>query len=154
MNFKIERKIENRVFSTKILYVSLGSETMTADEEKKVFEDFGYPVVDVGGSFSGEVDVIDGKVVMSNEPPAWGIGFVHNSDKRKVQEGFSAELRVNIDKIEDHLLSDTLDTKLKVAEAQCLIFEETVKQRIEKAIKDIMDKVTFFEEGYPKEFTI
>lgn len=154
MDFKIERDIESRVFATKISFVSLGNETMTQGEEAKMFEDFNYPTIDVGGSFSGKFKIEEGRVVLSEDPDAQELQFVLNSNKKTVNQSFVAELRLNIDKAKPEDFGDVLDNKLKIAEAKCLLFESEIEKRIREAVAEIVSKTTLFEEGYPKEFTI
>lgn len=154
MNFKVERDIESRVFSTKVSFASLGSETMTPDEEAKMFDDFNFPVIDVGGSFAGKFKVEDDKVVLSEDLDAQVVKFVLNSNKVTVDEKFQAEFRINIDKIDTIEVGPILDDKIKIAEAKCLLFEVEIEKRIREQIESIKSKLTSFENGYPKEFTV
>lgn len=154
MNFKIERDIESRVFVTKISFSSLGNVDMTPNEEAKMFEDFDYPIIDTGGSFSGKFKVEEGRVVLSEDPDAQELQFVLNSNKKKVDQSFEVELRINIDKIASTDIGEVLDNKIKVAEAKCLLFESEIEKRIREAVAEIVGKTTLFEDGYPKEFMV
>lgn len=154
MNFTIQREIKGRVLSTSISFLSLGNETTGPKEEFQIFEKMGYPMIDTGGIFSGKIEIVDGKILQSEEDSAQKISFILNSETRAVDPEFKVEMRVNLNTVKDSMLNSTLNTKLKLAEARCLLFETTIQDRLEKAIGEIMSKTTFFEEGYPKNFTI
>ncbi len=126
---------------------------MTAEEEKRMYEGFGYPVIDIGGAFEGSFSFDkENKKVVENED-GHPVSILHNSNKISVNEQFKAEIRVGLDKL-DLKANEHLTTKTSLAEATCLLFETKVLERIEKAVEEIKDKQTCFESGYPKEVSI
>ncbi|MED1125316.1 hypothetical protein [Bacillus atrophaeus] len=152
MNFTIDRKIEDGVFSVHISHKEFGSEAITAEEEAQLFNDFGFPEIDTGGPFEG-VFSQDEEAVVENEEGS-SVTLLLNSKKVKVTENFQAELLVNLNKIEDSAITPLLPTKQSVAEARCLLFEREVIDRLNKAIEVIREKRTGFEAGYPKDVII
>jgi len=154
MNFTISRDIQDKVFTTKIQFKSLGRAGLDAEEERKIYEDFHYPVIDLGGEFKGSFDVVDGKVVVAEEGQGQEISFVLNSKKVEVNEKFVAEYQISLEKIKDPSDGDILNTKSLIAEARCLLFEKVIETRIAKAIEDIMSKVSKFEDGYPRDIML
>src|SRR5690606_24161335 len=121
---------------------------------RKIYEDFHYPVIDLGGEFKGSFDVVDGKVVVAEEGQGQEISFVLNSKKVEVNEKFVAEYQISLEKIKDPSDGDILNTKSLIAEARCLLFEKVIETRIAKAIEDIMSKVSKFEDGYPRDIML
>lgn len=154
MNFTVSRDIQDRVFTTKIQFKDLGRAGLDAEEERKIYEDFHYPVIDLGGEFKGSFDVVDGKVVVAEEGQGQEISFVLNSKKVDVNEKFVAEYQISLEKVKDPSDGDVLNTKSLIAEARCLLFEKVIEARIAEAIEDIMNKVSKFEDGYPRDIML
>lgn len=152
MNFRKERTIENRVFTTKTSFVSLGSATMTPEEEQRIFSSFGYPTIEVGGEFAGYYKLDVDKIVKTNsaDPAAEEVKFVLNSKKVLVDNTFSTENKVNIDKTSEQFAGD----RVRTAEAKCHLFEDVIEERITAAVTAIKAKATEFENGFPTEFTV
>lgn len=154
MNFKIERQIESGVFSTVISFVSFGNETMTAEQESKIFSEFGFPEIDLGGAFKGKLKVVDGKVVLSEDPDTEFISFILNSQTVTVDDKFTSEFRIGLGQITSSEIGLILDTDTKIAESKCLLFETEIVKRIEAATQAVVSKASGFSDGYPKELTL
>lgn len=165
MKFIVERSLSDKVFSSVIKFESYGvvsktqadeddqvvSMSMTAEEEKAIFEDFGYPVIEVGGEYSGFVKVVEGKVTIledsvgESDPEAEKLTFVRNVEKYTLDETFSVRYSSNAKKLED---GDKLNA-LQQSEAKCLIFEKNVETKVKAAIEELKECRTKFEEEKP-----
>ena len=154
MNFKIERQIESGVFSTVIKFISFGNEVMTAEQELKLFSEFGFPEIDLGGVFKGKLKVMDGKVVLSEDPDTEFISFILNSQKATVDDTFTSEFRIGLGQITSSEIGLILDADTKIAESKCLLFETEIIKRIDDAVQAIASKACGFSDGYPKELTL
>ena len=165
MKFIVERSLSDKVFSSVIKFESYGvvsktqadeddqvvSMSMTAEEEKAIFEDFGYPVIEVGGEYSGFVKIVEGKVTIledsvgESDPDAEKITFVRNVEKYTLDETFLVRYSSNAKKLED---TDKLNS-LQQSEAKCLIFEKNVETKVKDAIEELKLCRTKFEEEKP-----
>lgn len=165
MKFIVERSLSDKVFSSVIKFESYGvvsktqadeddqvvSMSMTAEEEKAIFEDFGYPVIEVGGEYSGFVKIVEGKVTIledsvgESDPDAEKITFVRNVEKYTLDETFLVRYSSNAKKLED---TDKLNS-LQQSEAKCLIFEKNVETKVKDAIEALKECRTKFEEEKP-----
>ena len=165
MKFIVERSLSDKVFSSKVKFDSYGvvsktqsdeddqviSMSMTAEEEQSIFEDFGYPVVEIGGEYSAYVKIVDGKVTLltdeegPSDDQAEKLTFVRNVEKYTLDSNFQVKYSSNAKKLKD---TEKL-TALQQSEAKCLIFEKSVEEKIKKVIEDIKECRTKFEEEKP-----
>ena len=136
MKFEVTRDIENRIFTVAVNFKELGSDTLSAEAELEIYKDFGFPKVDIGGSFES-VNFADDT-------------FILNKKIVEVLEGFTAVHTVKLDAME----GDTDQEKIKKAEAQCSLFEEVILKRLGEAVKEVQAKASVFSEGYPKDVII
>ena len=165
MKFNVERTLSDKVFSSIVKFDSYGvvsktlsdeddevvSMSMTAEEEKAIFEDFGYPVIEVGGEYLGYVKMVEGKVTIlddvdgAEDGEAEKITFVRNVEKYTLDDNFQVKYSSNAKKLKD---TEKL-TALQQSEAKCLIFEKNVEEKIKKAIEALKECRTKFEEDKP-----
>lgn len=165
MKFNVERTLSDKVFTSTIKFESYGvvskteadeddqvvSMSMTAEEEKGIFEDFGYPVIEVGGEYAGYVKIVDGKVTIledsagESDGDAEKISFVRNVEKYTLDETFQVRYSSNAKKLKD---TEKLNP-LQQSEAKCLIFEKSVEERIKASIEELKENRTKFEEDKP-----
>ena len=166
MKFDVTRKLSDKVFTSTVKFNSYGvidttqtdedSEvvvmSMTPEEEKAIFEDFGYPVIEVGGEYSGYVKVekVDEKdkvtLVTQETEGAIAITFVRNVEKYTLNETFEVRYSSNAKKLQD--VEDGL-TALQQSEAKCLVFEKSVQDKIKAAIEEVKSAYTPFEKVDP-----
>lgn len=165
MKFDVTRKLSDKVFTSVVKYNSYGvvdstqvdedneviNMLMTADEEKSIFEDFGYAVIEVGGEYKGfvKIETVEEKdkitLVEETEEGAIPITYVRNIEKHILDETFEVTYSSNANKLED---TESL-TALQLSEAKCLIFEKSIQDKIQTAIKDVKDAYTAFEKENP-----
>lgn len=136
MKFEVSRDIENRVFSVEVGFKEFGSDTLSAEAETEVYKDFGYPKVDLGGSFES-----------TNFADAT---FVLNKKVVEVREGFLAKHSVRLDAI----AGANDQEKIAKAEAQCSLFEELMLKRLNDAVTEVQSKASGFTDGYPKDVIV
>lgn len=136
MKFSVEREIESRVFTVTVKFLELGNDSLTSEEEKKLFNDFGYPLINVGGEFkNGEGEQ----------------AFVFNRREVVVDEAFEVSRSFKVDQKSK---GENLNKEVEKAVADCKVFEDEIKSRIQEAIQDIHSKAISFEDGYPLEFRV
>lgn len=150
MLFKRDRELSNKVFHTKTNFKAYGG-TISKEEEKELFENMGYPQIDMGGKYSAKFKVEDGDLVIA-EAPEQGteVSIVLNSNPTTVNGHFSMDF--SADAKEEEGLGSL--TPVQVAEAKCILFEKELDEKLTDAIKNMVEKKTDFEEDFPKEITI
>lgn len=151
MNFKVDRSIENNVFKVNIIFDSFGSDDLTMENEEELLKKYGTPLIDVGGKpLEAKLTYTEDKgVKVTDEESAEKLTMVLNSKKIKVDETFVATYAIDANSIRKEDLTDTFDSKLKLAEAKCVLFEHTIRNRINTAMESIKSRVSNFEKGYP-----
>ena len=154
MNFQVNRKLENKVFTTEVKFQSYGATDLTPEDEKTLINDFGAPTINVGATYTGKF-IVEGGKLKEDEVDGEEVKFVINSNKVEVKEGFVVAYTIDSKKIPaTEPGAEYLKTTQLVAEARCLVFEAAIKQKLEEAIAELRAKETTFEKDAPKEFTI
>ena len=177
MKFNVTRKLTDKVFSSIVKFESYGvvasinsdeddeivSMSITAEEEKALFEDLGYPVIEIGGSYVGYVKIpnrdsaekatlVDKTSAVQSDSPETlkegytKIEFVRNVEKYTLDENFEVRYSSNAKKLEDE--EDGLKA-VEISELKCLIFENSVEEKIKEALKTIRQDQTKFEQVNP-----
>ena len=156
MNFTIDRTLEDLVFSTFVKFESNGTGVLTPEQELALINDFGAPVVEVGGSFTGNYKVDAGKVVEADGGDVVGVDcdeitFVLNSMTMEAKEGFEATYSSNAKKIlaADYETNVQITTAELLAEARCKLFENEVLSRLSIGLTALIAKSSTFETDAP-----
>lgn len=152
MNFKVEKSLENQVFSVAVKFDSFGAPDLTAEDEQALISDFGAPTIDIGGEYADKLKVDAGKIVtdIAGDP----VKVVVNSKKVPVTTGFEASLAIDAKKLPAAELGVSLTTAQLVAEAKCDLFVAKIKDKLAAAIADLRAKKTAYEANSPETFTL
>lgn len=171
MILKKERTLQNKLFGTKISFVAFGKRDDTgaivkevAQEEEQIIDDFGAPILQVGGQFGGVVKIVDKKVTLVKIEDALAdyvlqdgeskIEFVLNNVTVALDDKFTTSYVADANK---ETATDKL-TQEQIAEAKCLIFEKAIQDRSQELIIAYKEKLTAFEtelkDANSEEFTI
>lgn len=150
MNFETSHEVHNGVFSTKISFTEFGSDTMDAEHEEALFEDFGYPEVNLGTlNFKGFFKKSDDLRIVPATDSSDGeeVSFIMNTKHLQVGPGFQAiyscdSADVPASEIDGKTI---LDTKKLIAEAKCILFDTVVKKAITDVITAVKEEKTRFE---------
>lgn len=152
MNFKIEKSLDNQVFTAAVKFDSFGATNVTAEEEKALVADFGAPKIDVGGEYVGLYKVVEGRP--EADVTGDSVKVIVNSKKVDVTEGFVATISIDARKIAETEKGLSISTSQLVAEAKCVLFVEQIQVKLAAAIADLRAKQTAYESGSPESFTI
>jgi len=160
MNFTFTRTLEDQVFSTQITCSSLGDATFTAEQEQALIDDFGPVIFDIGGPYAGKYKVEDvtGNVIVDSAAPSNNISFVVSNAKIELKPGVVIPYSVDAKKISaTEMATHSSDTfanlPLKVAEAKCIIFEQTIETNIQALLASFKTQSTTFPNSAPVDFT-
>ena len=150
MNFDTKHEVHKNVFSTKIFFTEFGSSDMTAKQEEALFEDFGYPEINLGNLVFEGYYKVDGdkRVVATTEDAADGdkVSFIMNTAHIEVGPNFSASYSCDADDVPaSQIGAKMLTTKKLVAEAKCLLFDDVVKKAISETVAAVKKEKTRFE---------
>lgn len=133
MKFVANRNVENRVFSVELKFTGYGNEDkgVSAESEVEMLKDYGYPKIEVGGTFGTEDK-----------------SFILPSKQLELKEGFIVMFSASIDKMQ----GETEEEKIAAAQERCETFETEIEARIEEAIAKIpVDMTSKFTENHPEE---
>lgn len=149
MNFETKHEVHSNVFSTKVYFTEFGTnDGMTAKQEEALFEDFGYPEINLGHlTFEGFFNVDGDKRVVPVETADDGdkVAFIMNTAHLTIGPNFVASYTCSADDVPESQVGTALSTKKLVAEAKCLLFDKVVKEAIVEKVKAVKDEKTRFE---------
>ena len=151
MNFETKHEVHSNVFSTKVYFTEFGTnDGMTAKQEEALFEDFGYPEINLGHlTFEGFFKVDgDKRVIATTKDAADGdkVSFIMNTAHLTVGPDFVASYTCSAEDIpESQVGTVALTSKKLVAEAKCLLFDEVVKKAIVEKVTAVKEEKTRFE---------
>lgn len=149
MNFETKHEVHSNVFSTKVYFTEFGTnDGMTAKQEESLFEDFGYPEINLGHlTFEGFFNIDGDKRVVSVEDTDHGdkVSFIMNTSHLTIGPDFVASYTCSAEDVPESQVGTALNTKKLVAEAKCLLFDEVVKKAITEKVKTVKDEKTRFE---------
>lgn len=150
MNFETKHEVHNGVFSTTITFTEFGSDSMDAEHEEALFEDFGYPEINLGtlefkGFFKKASDL---RIVPATDSTdGEEVKFIMNTKHLTVGPGFVATYSCDAADVPSTELDGKtiLDTKKLIAEAKCILFDTVVKKAIVDTVTAIKEEKTRFE---------
>lgn len=150
MQLKFTHDIENNVFSTVITIDSFGTEQLSEDEEKELLNDFPTKVAYRNMTFSKNIKMngtvpevtsdaeSEGTVIAVSLPPV-------SNKEILIDEDMTCTYKIDVNKITTSAIDESvLTTKELVAQAYCLIFDETIREAIETAMTELRAKAPAF----------
>lgn len=157
MKFSIVRDLTNEVYSVKFSFDSFGSEDMSVEDELKILDDHGPAVINIGGKFIGTYK--DGEIIVgepsNDDTDSVKLEFVRNYENVEINEDMSIDYKISADSIiMTDRLTETFETKNKVAEAKAELFVAVIKQRLIDAVEAWKKLTTDFDSINPEEFVI
>lgn len=149
MYLKITHDIENHVFSTKITIDSLGTETLSEDEEREILRDFPSKVTYRNLTFSKNVKLVGSALEVTDDLVSDSVVKVTlpvlSNKEILLDKDFEALYKIDTAKIPQSALdSNVLTTKELVAQAYCVVFDEVVVKDIAAIMEDIRSKAPTF----------
>lgn len=150
MNFETKHEVHNNVFSTNIFFTEFGAADMTAKQEEALFEDFGYPEINLGTLVFNGYFKVDGdkRVVATTKVADDGdeVSFIMNTAHSAIGPEFSVSYSCDADEVPaSQVGTKALTTKKLVAEAKCLLFDSVVKKAISDQVAAVKKEKTRFE---------
>lgn len=150
MDLQIKHDIEKNVFSTVITIAGLGTEVFSEDEEREMLKNFPSKVIYRNLNFSKNI-VINGTVPEVTDDEANDsivtVTLPPLSNKEiLLDEDFSAEYRIDINKIPNSVLDETvLTTKELAAQSYCAIYDKVICDAVTEIMENIRSKAPAFE---------
>ena len=150
MIFDTKRKVENNVFEVQVVFTDYGTDDMDAEHEKALFNDLGYPEINLGNiTFSGKFKVdADTRVISAEDDDASAdpVSFILNAKKLVLKDGFVATYAANAaDVSKSEIGQNALITARLVAEAKALLFQKKVLDAIKTSVEAVKSERTRFE---------
>lgn len=141
MKFNVEKNIDNNIVSATISVTSLGSNTLTEEQERNLITDFPRNVEFANISFSANMKMgadnlpiiaddsdVDSQLVEINELVNQII---------PIDEDFTAKLSLNVKKVKTDELGDIFKTPESVCKAKVSLFYLKIKEEIIKLIEEM-----------------
>lgn len=152
MKLKFKNDLEDNVRSVKITVSSMGSKTLTIEQEKELIADYSpvleYRNLDFKGYF--KMDNLD--VVEATDDSDGELVSLSLTNKIvKVDENFAVELSIATDSIKTSEVGSILNTKDKVAEAKILLFSKVIEKEVKDTVTALKAKDNNFETEYESE---
>ena len=152
MKLKFKNNLEDNVRSVKITVSSMGSKTLTIEQEKELIADYNpileYRYLDFKGYFKMDnLDVIEATSDSDGELVSLSL----TNKIIKVDENFAVELSIATDSIKTGEVGSILNTKDKVAEAKILLFSKVIEKAVKDTITALKAKDNNFETEYESE---
>lgn len=152
MKLKFKNNLEDNVRSVKITVSSMGSKTLTIEQEKELIADYNpileYRNLDFKGYFKMDnLDVIEATSDSDGELVSLSL----TNKIIKVDENFAVELSIATDSIKTGEVGSILNTKDKVAEAKILLFSKVIEKAVKDTITALKAKDNNFETEYESE---
>ena len=152
MKLKFKNDLEDNVRSVKITVSSMGSKTLTIEQEKELIADYSpvleYRNLDFKGYF--KMDNLD--VVEATDDSDGELVSLSLTNKIvKVDENFAVELSIATDSIKTSEVGSILNTKDKVAEAKILLFSKVIEKEVKDTLTALKAKDNNFETEYESE---
>ena len=152
MNFDTKHNVENNVFTTTVSFTSFGTSEMDEQHELALFNDLGYPKINLGeikfeGVFKVDADkrVIDAAGDDIIGETADKVSFIQNAKIYELDNKFTVSYSIDARDIAESEVGAVLNTKKLVAEAKALLFQEKLYEAIAAAVTAIKAERTRFE---------
>lgn len=142
-----ERSILDNKYKTVIRPSEMGDSIRTAQQEIDMLADTPQILRYSDIEFRGNFIVSNGNPILSEDEDAVEVSIDNINNKEFViNEGLEISLEVDATKVPDSLLDDTvLTTKQLYAQAQIILFETKVKNRIKELLEIARSNVNDFE---------
>lgn len=149
MYLKVSHDIENNVFLTKITIDSLGTETLSEDEEREILRDFPSKVTYRNLTFSKNVKLVGLSLEITDDLVSDSVVKVTlpvlSNKEILLDKDFEALYKIDTAKIPQSAIdSNVLTTKELVAQAYCIVFDAVVIDSIKTIMEDIRSKAPTF----------
>lgn len=142
-----ERSILDNKYKTVIRPSEMGDSIRTAQQEIDMLADTPQILRYSDIEFKGSFIVSNGNPIMSEDENAVEVSIDNINNKEFViNEGLEISLEIDATKVPDSLLDDTvLTTKILYAQAQIILFESKIKNRIKELLEIARSNLNDFE---------
>lgn len=153
MKLTLKRSLENMVFSSEISFSGFGSDDLSEQEEKEMFENYS-PSINIGGKFSGKFKFENGEAI-EDDTATDVVEFIENSSVVYLTENFNITHSVPAKDMQLDAAYTQLDSVMKISQARAVLFENTIRKRISDELARIkLEGPTSFDSQDNKEVEI
>ena len=139
---------KNNVRSIEVYVKSLGTSTLTEDEENAILENYSEKIQYKHLTFEGYYKKDSGKIVKAtNDSDGDKITLSLINKVIDVNKDFNATLSIETKTIKDSELGTHLTTKDEVAEAKCWLFYDIIVNAVKDKVVAMKSKETDFEDN-------
>jgi hypothetical protein len=138
--------MSNNVRTMKVFVKSIGSSTLTPEQEQAIIDDYAPTLQYKDLTFSGKFNVDTNGNVISDEVTGELVTLSLVNQIFNINKDFQATFTIATKDVSDSELgASILKTKDKVAEAKCLLYKNVMTKAIEDIITGIKAKENTFE---------
>lgn len=145
MNITTTNDITNGTFSTVITVTSFGADTLSAEEELNLLNNYSCKLRYKELNFSKKFKVVDGELTVTEDEDGVLVEISVSDIAIPINKNFKAEYKIALNKIQDDEIGDVLTSKEMVCEAKCKLFASVVKEELKRIVEEIRNKSTSFE---------
>ena len=140
-----EKNIENNVFYMTVKCKELGTSKLKKEEEEAMLINFPTTIEYKDLTFERKFNVSSTGDVVEDAVDGETVTIKLNNRAINVDKTFKVDFQISTKMIKDEELGTILDTKEKVAEAKALLFKLTIRDAVEKALKEVRSKSNNYE---------
>lgn len=149
MDILVNKNIDSNIFSVELTVDAFGNEQFSDDEERELVSNFPTKIAYRNLVFEANVKM-DGNVVVVTDDDT-GDDVVHvkipplSNKEIMIDENFNAIYKVDCSKITNAEKNDVLNTRELVAQAYCVVFANTVLDKVADVMNELRSKAPSFE---------
>ena len=150
MKLNVKKKLEDNKYSVDITFKEYGRLDLTSDEEKEILKNYSTSIRYKDIKFEGYFKVdSNGKVVEATDDTDGELVKISLNDMiKELNEKFSAYFDIELKRINDSEVGTILNSKYLVAEAKGNLFENKIKEAINKEIDRVVALNNSWEDEY------
>lgn len=152
MKLTTTRKTENNKVETTIIFKEWGRNSISAEDEQRLLNDYPQIINYKDLTFSGFFKVENKEVVKATSTEdGEKVTLVTIPKLVPLTDAFQVKYEIGLNQILDSEIGTKLNTKELVAQAKCKLFEDTIKNEITKMLNALELKDNTFETSTPIE---
>lgn len=149
MDILVKKKISSNIFSVELTVDAFGNEQLSEEEEREVVSNFPTKIAYRNLVFESNVKIDGNVVVVTDDETGDGVVSVKipplSNKEILVDENFNAIYKVDCSKITNAEKNDVLNTRELVAQAYCVVFANTVLNKVTEVMNELRSKAPSFE---------
>lgn len=141
MKFSTVRSVVDGKFGSTIQFLEYGTDSLTAEEEEKLFKSYPATLEFSSIQFTEKVSVQGGNIVLGS---GQNVKVSVTNKIIPINKTFVAEYRIALNHIPDSEVTGQLTSKELVAQAKSMIFEAKIVEKLREILTETRKKANSF----------